>query len=257
MDMTGNTILITGGGSGIGRALAEAFHRLGNQVVIAGRRRGVLDEAVAANPGMRAATMDITDAADIVAFGRRVAADFPALNVVVHNAGIMRPEDLKADPLDLADAEATVTTNLLGPIRLTAALLPLLQRQPRRSTVMTVSSGLAFVPMAPTPTYSATKAAVHSYTQSLRYQLRGTNTDVVELIPPYVQTHLMGERQAADPRAMPLADFIAEVMDILTRDPAVAEVCVERVKPLRFAAESGKYNATFEGLNQAMAGHAK
>ena len=255
MKMTGNTILITGGGSGIGRGLAEAFHKLGNQVVIAGRRQQALDEVTAANPGMRAATMDITDAASIRAFGGRMAAEFPALNVVVNNAGIMRPEDVQKQPGDLADAEATVTTNLLGPIRLTAALLPLLQKQPA-STVMTVSSGLAFVPMAMTPTYSATKAAIHSYSESLRYQLKGTTTRVVELIPPYVQTHLMGSRQAEDPRAMPLEEFLAEVMKILSADPDVTEVVVERCRPLRFAAESGKFDATFNGLNDAMASHA-
>ena len=252
MNSTGNTILITGGGSGIGRGLAEAFHKLGNQVVIAGRRRAALDEVTAANPGMKGVTLDIGDPAGIRAFGGRMAADFPALNVVVHNAGIMRPEKLQQQPGDLADAEATVATNLLGPIRLTAALLPLLRRQPR-STLMTVSSGLAFVPMAMTPTYSATKAAIHSYTQSLRYQLKGTTTEVVELIPPYVQTHLMGAHQAADPRAMPLAEFLSEVMQIIQAQPSVAEIVVERCRPLRFAAEGGKYDATFQGLNDAMA----
>ena len=254
MNMTGNTILITGGGSGIGRALAEAFHRLGNQVVVAGRRQKVLDEVVTANPGMRAATLDIESAGAIKLFAAKMATEVSALNVVVHNAGIMRPEKLLQQQDELGDAEATVATNLLGPIRLTAALLPLLRRQPR-STVMTVSSGLAFVPMAPTPTYSATKAAIHSYTQSLRYQLKGTTTEVLELIPPYVQTELMGARQKADPRAMPLAEYIAEVMSILTSQPTATEIVVERCKPLRFAAEHGAYDKTFEGLNAAMSGN--
>jgi uncharacterized oxidoreductase len=250
MNSTGNTILITGGGSGIGRGLAEAFHKSGNQVVIAGRRQSALDEVTAANSGMKSAVLDIENPAGIREFATKLTHDFPALNIVVHNAGIMRPENLLSQPADLADAEAMIVTNLLGPIRLTAALLPLLRRQPR-STIMTLSSGLAFVPMAITPTYCATKAAVHSYTLSLRHQLKGTTTEVIEIIPPYVQTHLMGQHQAEDPRAMPLGEYITEVMSILTTLPSVTEVVVERCKPLRFAAEQGKFDAMFQGLNQA------
>lgn len=254
MQLTGNTILITGGGSGIGRALAEAFHKEGNQVVIAGRRKDALQAAAAANPGMKTAALDITRADAIQSFAEGITASFPALNVVVHNAGIMRSESL----LDcaLADAEATVATNLLGPIRLTAALLPLLKKQPR-AAILTVSSGLAFVPGAGTPTYCATKAAIHSYTQSLRYQLRNTAIEVIELIPPYVQTELQGPRQASDPNAMPLKDFIDETMHLLKHSPNAAEICVERVKPLRFAEASGNYDAFFKQFNDRMsaAGH--
>jgi uncharacterized oxidoreductase len=250
MNTTGNTIVITGGGSGIGRGLAEEFHKLGNQVVIAGRRQQTLNEVTTANPGMRSATLDIEDPASIRDFATKVAHDFPALNVVINNAGIMRPENVQSQAYDLAHAEAIVAINLLGPIRLTAALLPLLWRQPR-STIMTVSSGLAFVPMAMTPTYCATKAAIHSYTLSLRHQLKGTTTEVIELIPPYVQTHLMGRQQAEDPRAMPLKEFLAEVMQILTTQPSVTEIVVERCKPLRFAAEASKFDAMFQGLNQS------
>jgi uncharacterized oxidoreductase len=251
MQMTGHTILMSGGGSGIGRRLAEEFQKLGNQVVIAGRRRAMLDEVVAANPGMKSAALDIGNSKAIQAFAEEMARDFPALNVLINNAGIMKPEDLRAGKADLGVAESIVTTNLLGPIRLTAALLPLLQRQ-TQSVVMNVSSGLAFVPLSITPTYCATKAAIHSWTMSLRYQLRHTTTQVIELIPPYVQTQLMGDQQASDSRAMPLEDFISEVMAILQTQPNVKEVCVERVKPLRFAAESGKLDATFNGLNEAM-----
>ena len=251
MNISGNTILITGGGSGIGRGLAEAFHKAGNQVVIAGRRRQALEEVTAANPGMKAVTLDIADPESIRTVGARLATDFPKLNVVIQNAGIMLPENLQAQ--NLADAEAMVTTNLLGPIRLTAALLPLLKRQPR-STIMTVSSGLAFLPLAMTPTYCATKAAIHSYTLSLRWQLKGTTTEVIELIPPYVQTELMGPQMAKDPRAMPLSDFVTEVMQILKTQASATEICVERVKPLRFSAESGKFDATFQGINESMPG---
>jgi len=247
MKTAGNTILITGGGSGIGRGLAEAFHALGNHVIVAGRRKAALDETTAANPGMTSLTLDIQDPADIRSFAAKVATRYPALNVLINNAGIMRAEKLQAQQDDLADAEVIIATNLLGPIRLTAALLPLLQKQPR-SAIMNVSSGLAFVPMAQTPTYCATKAAIHSYTQSLRHQLRASTTEVLELVPPYVATDLMDG--ASDPRAMQLDKFIAEVMEILKTQLTAVEICVERVKPIRFAAESGHYDAVFDGLNR-------
>jgi uncharacterized oxidoreductase len=250
MKMNGNTILITGGGSGIGRGLAEALQALGNQVIIAGRRKQALEATTAANPGMKSVTLDIDNAGSIPAFAGQLAREYPALNVLINNAGIMRPENLQAQPEDLRDAEAIITTNLLGPIRLTAALLPLLRKQ-QASTIMMVSSGLAFVPLAPTPTYCATKAAIHSYTQSLRYQLKGSSTEVLELIPPYVQTDLMSG--ASDPRAMPLDKYIAEVMSILKTQPTPNEICVENAKRLRFAAETGHYDAVFNGLNEAMA----
>ncbi|BDP42039.1 oxidoreductase [Deinococcus aetherius] len=246
MQMNGNTILITGGGSGIGRALAEAFHARGNQVVIAGRRQQVLDEVTAANPGMKSAVLDIEDPEAIRRFAASLQAEFSALNVVIHNAGIMRAESVRDGALE--DAEATVATNLLGPIRLTAALLPLLLGQPQ-AAIVTVSSGLAFLPLAATPTYSATKAAIHSYTQSLRHQLRETSVQVIELVPPYVQTELMGSGQASDPNAMPLVDFIGETMRLLETFPDATEILVERVKPLRFAEVDGKYGAVFGQMN--------
>lgn len=249
MKTTSNTILITGGGSGIGRGLAEAFHALGNQVIIAGRRQQALDETTKANPGMLSAVLDIEDPAAIRAFAAELTKQHPTLNVLINNAGITRRENLKASQGDLADVEAIVTTNLLGPIRLTAALLPHLQKQPR-ATILNVTSGLAFVPFPQGPTYSATKAALHSYTVSLRVQLRGTPVEVVEIIPPYVQTELGGPRQASDPRAMPLKDFIAETMQILETQPDAVENCVEKAKPLRFAEATGTFDKALEMLAQ-------
>jgi uncharacterized oxidoreductase len=249
MKMTGNTILITGGGSGLGRALAEALLAEGNQVIIAGRRRQVLEDTVKANPGLKYLVLNIEDPASVQALASQVAAEYPALNVLVNNAGIMRPENLKGG--NTANAEAMVITNLLGPIRLTSALLPVLQKQ-KRATVMNVSSGLAFVPLAMTPTYCATKAAIHSWSQTLRYQLQDTAVEVLEWIPPYVQTELMGERQASDPNAMPLKEFIAESIEILRTQPEATEICVKRVDPLRRAVENGHYAAVFQGLNDAM-----
>jgi len=250
MNLKGNTILVTGGGSGIGRGFAEALHKMGNEVVIAGRRKSALDEATSANPGMKSLELDIEHRAGIRSFAERLTADYPTLNVLINNAGIMRAEKLLAQQDDLADAEAIVATNLLGPIRLTAALLPHLKQQPA-ATIINVSSGLAFVPLAYTPTYCATKAAIHSYTQSLRYQLRATKIEVLEVIPPYVATDLMSGR--SDPRAMPLDKFLAETMSVLKMQPTPAEICVENVKGLRFAAESGQYDAIFNGLNSRMA----
>jgi uncharacterized oxidoreductase len=248
MQMTGNTILITGGGSGIGRALAEAYHRRDNTVVIAGRREDVLSEVAAENPGMQFLTLDISDARGVQSFAKEAIRRFPNLNVLINNAGIMKAEDIASASDHLAIAEETVAINLLGPIRLTAALLPHLQRR-ERSAILTVSSGLAFVPMAITPTYSATKAAIHSYSLSLRHQLKNAGTQVIEIIPPYVQTHLMGAHQASDPNAMPLADFIDEVMRSLETHPSASEVVVERCNPFYLAAQTGKMDAMFEAIN--------
>ncbi|PQO27704.1 SDR family oxidoreductase [Blastopirellula marina] len=248
MQKSGNTILITGGGTGIGRGLAEAFHAQGNQVIIAGRRQEPLDEVTTANSGMKSYTLDVTSPTDIVAFAQKVTQEVPSLNVVIHNSGIMRPEELTAEPVDVQTAEMTIATNLLGPIRLTAALLPHLKQQ-AAATIMTVSSGLAFTPLALTPTYCATKAAIHSWSMSLRHQLRDTSVEVLELAPPYVQTELMGKHQAEDPNAMPLADFIAEVMQIIESGPTHGEILVQRVMHLRNSESSGRFWDEFERLN--------
>ena len=248
MKTSGNTILITGGGSGIGRGLAEAFHARGDHVIVAGRRADALDEVTRANPGMASAVLDIADGEAVKAFAAEVVRDHPALNVVINNAGIMKIEKIKEAPSSLGDAEATVVTNLLGPIRLTEALLPHLLKQARAS-VVTVSSGLAFVPMAATATYCATKAAIHSWSFSLRKQLKDTPVEVIEIAPPYVQTELIGPNQKTDPHAMPLDAFIAEVMSLIGED-AHDEILVERVKPLRNAAREGRVeemSAMFDG----------
>lgn len=249
MKTTQNTILITGGGSGIGRGLAESFHALGNQVIISGRNVQRLQEVVSANPGMKYLTVDMTDAASLAGLVAQVESEFPTLNVLINNAGVMIPENVLASS-STADAEAMVRTNLLGPIRLTTALLPLLRKQ-SSAAVINVTSGLAFVPLAITPTYSATKAALHSYTESLRHQLRETAVELIELAPPYVATELMGAHQATDPRAMPLGEFIAEVMSLFQTEPTPSEICVERVKPLRTATHQGPahYAEVFGMLN--------
>ncbi len=249
MKLTGNTILVTGGGSGIGRAFAEEFAARFNRVVIAGRRREALDAVVYGKHGIESSALDIDNAAAIVPFVRDLLRRQPALNAIIHSAGIMRYERLTKPGFTTDVAEATISTNLLGVIRLTTALLPHFLSRPE-ATIITISSGLAFVPLAMTPTYCATKAAIHSYSQSLRYQLKDTNIRVIEIAPPYVQSELMGAGQSSDPMAMPLKDFIAEAMAILEANPDATEVLVERVKPQRYAEAHGQYDAFFDAYNQ-------
>ncbi|HEX4067224.1 MAG TPA: SDR family NAD(P)-dependent oxidoreductase [Acidobacteriaceae bacterium] len=248
MNPTGNTILITGGGTGIGRGLAEAFHGDGNQVIIAGRRRSVLEDTVRANPGMEFLTLDVEDGDDVQRFGAQVRDEFPSTNVLINNAGNMRSENLKSGAEDLAVAEQTIAVNLLGTLRVTAALMPVLLAQPK-AAIMTVSSGLAFVPIHTNPSYCATKAAIHSWTQSLRYQLRDTAVEVLEIVPPYVQTELTGRFQAEDPNAMPLTDYIRETVAELKNRPSSGEILVERVRSRRFAEQNGNYDGFFAEWN--------
>ncbi len=229
MNLTGNTIFITGGGSGIGRGLAEALHARGNQVIISGRRMALLEETTKANPGMDFVELDVEDPASIQAAAERLIAKYPKLNVVINNAGIMQGDDASG-PVNEDVLVSTMTTNVFGPIRITSALIEHLKKQ-ESATIAYVTSGLAFVPLALNSVYSATKAAIHSFTLSQRYKLKGTGVRVLEIAPPYVQTGLTGDRQANDPRAMPLKEYIEETIQLLGTDND--EVLVERVKMLR------------------------
>ena len=241
MDTRNDTILITGGGTGIGKAMAEALHARGARVIIAGRRREPLEAVAAANPGMAFETLDVADPEAIRDVAARMVRTHPELNVLINNAGIMSPET-EVDP---AIAEPTVAINLLGTLRLTAALLPHLKSRPRASLV-TVSSGLAFVPLAAAPTYSATKAAIHSWSQSMRHQLRDTSVEVIEWAPPAVATDLM-PGHADNPNSMPLADFTAESLALF--EAGCDEILVERVKFMSGAAGRGEYAEVFRALN--------
>jgi uncharacterized oxidoreductase len=245
MKLTGNTILITGGGSGIGEALAHRFHDLGNTVIVAGRRRETLEATAAGRSRIIPMTIDIEDAGAIADFARRVTAEHPDLNVLFNNAGIMRFEALDQSR-DLADAEATVTTNLLGPIRLTNALIDHLAGR-ANSAIVNVSSGLAFVPLVATPTYSATKAAIHSYTVAMREALKG-RVEVIELVPPAVQTELT-PGQSNRPAYLPLKDFIDEVMALFGQTPTPSEILVQRVGFQRFAEAEHRFEQTLSTLN--------
>jgi uncharacterized oxidoreductase len=227
MKLNGNTIFITGGGSGIGRGLAEAFHKLGNKVIISGRRRANLDAVIAANPGMAAVELDITDPASIDAVAARLIAEHPDLNVLINNAGVMLPDNAggRVDDKLLVD---TVTTNLIGPIRMSSALVEHLKGR-EDAVIAYTSSVLGFVPMAVTAVYSATKAALHSYTLSQRFMLKESGIRVLEIAPPWVRTDLMDSREAEE--AMPLDQFISETMAVLAT--GVDEILVEGAKAFR------------------------
>ena len=227
MKLTGNTIFITGGGSGIGRGLAEALHKLGNKVIISGRRRSHLNAVIAANPGMEAIELDITDPASIARVAAKLIADHPELNVVINNAGIMQA-DTVAGKIDDALLTSTIATNLLGPIRMTSALIEHLKSK-KNAVVAYTSSVLAFVPLAVTGIYSSTKAALHSYVLSQRFMLRNTDVRVIEIAPPWVRTELMNSQEAE--QAMPLDQFIAEAMAILGTD--ADEIVVDAAKQFR------------------------
>ena len=246
MKLDGNTILITGGATGIGQAMAKRFHDLGNHVIVAGRRQAEVDKSIAGRDRMSGLLVDVADPASIAAFSAQVIKEHPALNVVINNAGIMKFENVAAKR-DLTDAEATIATNLLGPIRLTDALIDHLAAQPT-ATIINLSSGLAYVPLTATPTYSATKAAIHFYTVSLREALAG-KVEVLELVPPGVQTELT-PGQSSRPGYMPLGDFIDEVFAILAEQPTPPEILVEKVNMQRFAERENRFDATLKTMNE-------
>lgn len=246
MHPNGNTVLITGGGSGIGRGLAQRLHDAGNHVIVAGRNLAALQETAKGREHITAYPLDITDRDSIEAFAARVVRDHPALNVLVNNAGVMRSEDLR-QRRELSDAVDMVATNLLGPIRLTNALVDHLSAR-AEGTIVNVTSGLAFVPMASSPTYSATKAAMHAYTLCLRQQLRG-RIEVVEWAPPAVRTELT-PGQSLREGYMPLDAFLDESLKLLSRRPLPPEILVDRAQWLRQAESEGRFNQVFQMLAQ-------
>jgi uncharacterized oxidoreductase len=249
MNISGNTIFIPGSTSGIGLALAVALRARGNTVIIGGRRADLLAKIAAEHPDLDTVTIDTADPASIAAAAREVLDRHPDLNVLVTMAGIMRVEDWHQPESFLASAESVVTTNVLGPIRLIAVFIEHLRSRPD-ATIMTVSSGLGFAPLRVTPSYNASKAAIHMLSESLRLQLAGTTVKVVELEPPSVRTALLPGQERSE-FAMPLDEFVAEVMALLEGRPEAREIQVERVKFLRYGEARGDYDQVVATLNAA------
>ena len=245
MKMTGNTILLTGGTSGIGLGLAVRLHEAGNKVIVAGRRKELLDDITAEHPGIEALVLDVADPDSIAQASETLAASHPELNVLINNAGVMLKENL-LDPASLPVAEEHVTINLLGTIRMTYTFLPLLVSKDD-AVIMNVTSALAFVPFPVTPTYSATKAALHSFSQTLRVQLADAGVQVIELVPPSVRTTLLGQQD--DEQAMPLDEFLTETLELLRENPDTQELVVERARFLRDAQANGSYDDVFAMLS--------
>ena len=245
MKISGNIILITGGGSGIGRALAHRFNDLDNMVIVTGRRMAPLTETIGGRKQMAAYRLDVEDPVAIKSFASSLLGDHPGLNVIINNAGVMRYEDMTS-ARDLGDAETMVRTNLLGPIRMIDAFVSHLAERPG-SAIVTISSGLAFVPMIAAPTYNATKAAIHAYTLSLREQLNG-KTEVIEIIPPAVQTDLT-PGQATRENYLPLETFVDQVMAEFEQQSTPNEIVVERAGVLRNAKRDGRFDAVMKAIN--------
>jgi uncharacterized oxidoreductase len=244
MKRTGNTILITGGGSGIGQALAYRWHDAGNHVIVTGRRQQVLNEAIAGRERMAAYVLDVTAASEVKAFVQQVISDHPGINILVNNAGVYSAEKVTSYR-DMVNAEQMVETNVLGPIRMTNAMIDHLVAQ-ADAAIINVSSGLAFVPYPASPTYSATKAAIHSYTAAIR-PLLADMVEVIEIVPPQVQTEL-SPGQSSDPNSMPLDAFADEVMALLNAAKTPTEVCVERVRFFREAEAKGQFDEALQML---------
>ncbi|WP_299535989.1 SDR family oxidoreductase [uncultured Streptomyces sp.] len=247
MNISGNTVFVPGSTSGIGLALALELRARGNTVVVGGRRTELLERIAAAHPGIGTVHIDTADPASIAAATEQVLTDHPDLNVLVTMAGVMRVEDWHDPASFLASAEETVTTNLLGPIRLVAAFVEHLRTRPD-ATIMTVSSGLAFTPLRLTPSYNASKAAIHMLSESIRLQLADTSVRVMELVPPAVRTALLpGQEDSGS--AMPLDEFVAEAVGLIEARPDAKEIQVERVKFLRHGEARGDYDQVVEAIN--------
>jgi short-subunit dehydrogenase involved in D-alanine esterification of teichoic acids len=249
MKITGNTVFIPGATSGIGLALALALHDRGNTVIVGGRRTELLAQIAADHPGIDTQPIDTADSESIGPAVAGVVTRHPDLNVLIAMAGVMRVEDWHDPASFLTSAESTITTNVLGPIRLIGALIEHLQTRPD-AAIVTVSSGLAFAPLRATPSYNASKAAIHVLSESLRLQLTDTDVQVIELVPPSVRTTLLPGQETSD-FAMPLDDFVNQVVDLLENQPKATEILVDRVKFLRYGEARGDYDRVIETLNAA------
>lgn len=241
MDLTHRTALVVGGTSGIGLGLARRLAAAGSTVVVGGRRPDPVG-------GLEQVQVDVTDAGSVLRARDAVLAAHPDLDLVVTMSGVMLVEDLR-DPAHIAAAEATVATNLLGTIRVVDAFTPHLVAR-GAGNLVTVSSGIAFLPFPPMPTYAASKAGVHAYTEALRAQLAGTGVEVTELVPPAVAT---AGQERVNPAALPLDGFLDEVLGLLAQDPTPEEVLVRGVLQHRWAERDGTYADLVARRSQALA----
>ncbi|MFI2644295.1 SDR family oxidoreductase [Streptomyces sp. NPDC018610] len=246
MDLSDRTVLVVGGTSGIGRELARRFAAAGSTVAVGGRSPQALAEL--AEEGFGAFRIDVTDGSSVTSARDAVLARYPELDTVVTMSGVMLLEDLR-DPAHFEAAETTIDTNLVGTIRVIDAFTPHLVRR-GAGTLITVTSGIAFLPFPPMPSYAASKAAVHAYSEALRAQLDGTGVGVVELVPPAVAT--AGQEKMA-PHALPLDDFATEVMHLLSQDPTPDEILVKGVLMHRWAERDGTYDDLVAQRSQALA----
>ncbi|MGW5134663.1 SDR family oxidoreductase [Streptomyces sp. NPDC004135] len=245
MDLSNRTVLIVGGTSGIGRELARRFAAAGSTVAVGGRDPEALSEL--AEEGLGTISVDVTDSASVASARDAVLARYPELDTVVTMSGVMLLEDLR-DPAHFEAAATTIDTNLLGTIRVIDAFTPHLIRR-GSGTLITVTSGIAFLPFPPMPSYAASKAAVHAYSEALRAQLDGTGVGVVELVPPAVAT---AGQEKVNPHALPLDEFATEVMDLLSQDPTPREILVKGVLMHRWAERDGTYDALVAQRSQAL-----
>ncbi|WP_433135528.1 SDR family oxidoreductase [Actinomadura nitritigenes] len=245
MDISNRTVLIVGGTSGIGRELARRFAAAGSTVAVGGRSAEALSEL--AEEGFGTFAVDVTDGTSVASARDAVLARYPDLDTVVTMSGVMLLEDLR-DPAHFQAAETTIDTNLVGTIRVIDAFTPHLVGR-SAGTFVTVTSGIAFLPFPPMPTYAASKAAVHAYSEALRAQLDGTGVDVVELVPPAVAT---AGQETVNPHALPLDDFATEVMDLLSADPTPDEILVKGVLMHRWAERDGTYADLVAQRSQAL-----
>jgi uncharacterized oxidoreductase len=246
MDITNRTVFIAGATSGIGLELARRFAAAGSTVVVGGRRTDLLDKIAA--EGFATAEIDVTDQGSVDRARDTILSSHPSLDTIVTMSGVMIPEDLR-DPAHFRAAEQTIDTNLLGTIRVIDAFTPHLIGR-GSGTIITVTSGIGFLPFPVMPTYAASKAAVHAYSEALRAQLDGTGVEVSELVPPAVAT--TPEQAQRNPHALDLAGFAAEVMDLLQTDPTPHEILVKGVLMHRWAERDGTYDELVAQRSQAL-----
>ncbi|MGM9442795.1 SDR family oxidoreductase [Streptomyces murinus] len=246
MDLSHHTVLVVGGTSGIGRELARRFAAAGSTVAVGGRSPGALAEL--AEEGFGTFEVDVTDGSSVAAARDAVLDRYPGLDTVVTMSGVMLMEDLR-DPAHFEAARTTIETNLLGTIRVIDAFTPHLVGR-GAGTFVTVTSGIAFLPFPPMPSYAASKAAVHAYSEALRAQLAGTGVGVVELVPPAVAT---AGQEKVNPHALPLDAFAAEVMELLSADPTPDEILVKGVLTHRWAEREGTYDDLVAQRSRALA----